>query len=127
MARAMTALVLVCAVAVASASVLRGSAAPEVGTALPPCCQGPCTAPEEKYYSVDRIFNMCGESCMNPKDYWLYKIFEAGLTKAQSNFPCSHQRSRVSGDGNFTVYYQTEVHGFRYLNMTVDMYKPAQA
>ena len=124
----MTALVLACAVAVASASVLRGSmeSTADAAAPLPPCCQGPCTSPEEKYYSVDRIFNMCGESCMNPKDYWLYKIFEPGLTKAQTNFPCSHQRSKVSGDGNFTVYYQTEVHGFRYLNMTVDMYKPAK-
>ena len=39
------------------------------------CCLS-CTEPKEKYYSVDKIHNMCGEACMDPKDYWLYKLFD---------------------------------------------------
>ena len=38
--------------------------------AEPMCCKGACESPLEKYFSVDHIFNRCGECCMNPKDFW---------------------------------------------------------
>jgi len=33
------------------------------------CCSS-CTAPLEKYYSVNKLFGFCGECCMDPKDFW---------------------------------------------------------
>ena len=30
----------------------------------------------------------CGESCLDPKDYWKYKIFEPHMEKVESNTPC---------------------------------------
>ena len=47
------------------------------------CCNK-CPDGESKYYSIDKIFHHCGESCLNDKDYWKYKIFEPGLTKADA-------------------------------------------
>eukprot|EP01136_Pigoraptor_vietnamica_P026745 Opistho-1_new@82128 len=80
-----------------------------------PCCRS-CVAPLEKYYSVDKTNNMCGECCMDPKDYDLYKIFEPGLTLASDNSPCA--------DLKFTNYSSTVTHGFGPISMTLDLYKP---
>jgi hypothetical protein len=38
------------------------------------CCSS-CTGTQEKYYSIDKIHNMCGECCMEPKDYWKVCFF----------------------------------------------------
>ena len=81
------------------------------------CCMT-CSEPKEKYFSIDKIHNMCGEACMDPKDYWLYKLFEPGLTKADgSNTPCS--------DKEFTLYDSTVTHGFLNIKMTLDLYRPS--
>ena len=81
------------------------------------CCLK-CTEPLEKYYSIDTKYNMCGECCMDPKDYWLYKMFEPNLSKDEkSNIPCS--------DRGYGLYYKTETHGFLNIKMTLDMYKPS--
>ena len=81
-----------------------------------PCCNT-CDDPAmEKYYSVDHIFHMCGECCMDPSNYWLFKLFEPGLTKhGDSNTPCS--------DLEYTSYVKTDTHGAGPITMTLDMYK----
>lgn len=94
--------------------------------AEPKCCAGPCKAPYEKYYSVDHIFNRCGECCMLPKDFWKYKIFEIGLTKAKTDTPCADTKSPFKNQGDYTVYESTVTHGTKLLNMTLDMYSPAK-
>jgi len=80
------------------------------------CCKAACTKEgEEKYYSIDKIHNMCGECCMNPSDFLKYKLFEPGLKKATIDNMC---------DGlNYTEYKETETHGFGNIKMTVDLYK----
>jgi hypothetical protein len=61
---------------------------------------------------------MCGEACMDPKDYWLYKLFEPGLAKDEkSNSPCS--------DRDYTMYDSTVTHGFWNIKMTLDLYEPS--
>ena len=80
-----------------------------------PCCNT-CVEPLEKYYSIDKIHNMCGECCMDPKKYAIYKIFEPGLTKATDNTPCK--------DNKYSGYDSTVTHGFGPIKMTLDLYKP---
>lgn len=57
---------------------------------------------------------MCGESCIDPSKYKMYKIFEHNLTKATDNTPCA--------DRNFTLYKKTESHGIGPIKVTVDFY-----
>merc|ERR1712072_466130 len=93
-------------------------AAPIVNVTSPDvkCCVT-CAEPLEKYYSIDTKHNMCGECCMNPKDYTKYKLFEPGLTKATAdNKPCA--------DAKFVEYDSTVTHGFGPIKMTLDLYKP---
>ena len=80
-----------------------------------PCCKS-CTEPLEKYHSVDHIFNNCGEACMDPKKFWIYKIFEPGLEKSETNTPCA--------DREYTTYVNTPTHGFGPIKMTLDLYSP---
>merc|ERR1712166_498497 len=71
-----------------------------------------------KAYSIDHFFNMCGECCLQPGDFWKYKIFEFGLTKVDDakSSPCS--------DAGFTNFYETDTHGVPGLiTMVLDMYK----
>ena len=93
--------------------------------AEPKCCAGPCKAPYQKYYSVDHLANRCGECCMLPQDFWKYKIFEFGLTKAKTDSPCADTKSPFKNQGDYSVYEKTVTHGFKMLNMTLDMYGPA--
>mgnify|MGYP006889572154 CR=1 FL=1 len=81
-----------------------------------PCCKS-CDEPQEKYYSVDHVFNNCGEACMDPKHYWLFKIFEPGLAKDNStNTPCA--------DRGYHEYRETPTHGVWPISMTLDLYGP---
>ena len=82
------------------------------------CCVN-CTDPStKKYFSIahnDKFTALnCGEACMIPKDYWIYKVFEKNLTLAATNTPCA--------DKNFTVYEETPTHGFGPIKVTFDMY-----
>ena len=79
------------------------------------CCSS-CQAPKEKYYSIDHMWNQCGECCMEPKDFPKYHMFEKGLTHANATTPCL--------DNNYATYSKTETHGFGPIKMTLDMYKP---
>merc|ERR1719198_9448 len=81
-----------------------------------PCCHD-CSEPLEKYYSVDKIMGNCGEACMDPKKFWIYKIFEPGLAKDEnSNSPCA--------DRGFHDYKNTPTHGVWPITMTLDLYGP---
>jgi hypothetical protein len=94
-----------------------------VGSAAANCC-GVCNADagEIKAFSIDHIFNMCGECCLQPGDFWKYKIFELGLTKADAvdSNPCS--------DAGYSVFKETDTHGVPgVITMTLDMYKKPAA
>ena len=81
-----------------------------------PCCHA-CSEPLEKYYSVDHLHNNCGEACMDPKLFWLYKLFEPGLAKDETtNEPC-----QVRG---YDDYQYTPTHGAGPIKMTLDLYGP---
>ena len=62
---------------------------------------------------------------MLPQDFWKYKIFEFGLTKAKTDSPCADTKSPFKNQGDYSVYEKTVTHGFKMLNMTLDMYGPA--
>ena len=84
------------------------------------CCKGACEVDgEEKYYSIDTRTGLCGECCMKPEDYDLYKKFEKGLEPAMNGTvtPCA--------DLNYNVYLETETHGFATIKMTLDLYDKA--
>jgi len=87
-----------------------------------PCCTD-CAEPLEKYYSVDVPHGFCGETCMDPKKYWLFKIFESNLTKATDNTPCAEQFTPTGG--HYTNYSSTVTHGVPgLLSITLDLFAP---
>ena len=73
----------------------------------PPCCFN-CTDGLEKYFSVVTNNGYCAESCIDPKKFSEYHLFEKNLTKAESNEACA---SQYSADGQrYTKYVYTETH-----------------
>uniref|UniRef100_A0A7S3FVB6 Uncharacterized protein n=1 Tax=Strombidium rassoulzadegani TaxID=1082188 RepID=A0A7S3FVB6_9SPIT len=83
------------------------------------CCNACSGEGVIKTYSVDHIFNMCGESCVEESKYWLYKLFEIGMHKADNN---TQNVCEGLGYGN---YHETEVHGIPgIISIAVDLYKP---
>merc|ERR1719265_770145 len=96
-----------------------------IGTAAgddSPCCKS-CTEPLEKYYSVDVKHGFCGEACMDPKKFSIYKVFEKNLTLADSVNPCSEQFTPVGT--HYTEYSETVTHGVPgLLAVTLDLYGP---
>lgn len=88
-----------------------------------PCCVT-CTAPQDKYFSVDHGWGhppFCGETCLNPKKYDIFHVFEPNLTSAHNEtHPCAHQ---YAPDGRkYTVYNKTVTHGIGPLSVTLDLY-----
>ena len=79
------------------------------------CCVECTVEGEIKYYSIDNLWNRCGECCMNPDKYWIYHIFESGLTEADVDHPCEEL--------GYTEYEKTETHGAMGITMTLDKYK----
>ena len=79
------------------------------------CCVECTVEGEIKYYSIDSLWNRCGECCMNPDKYWIYHIFESGLTEADVDHPCEEL--------GYTEYEKTETHGAMGITMTLDKYK----
>lgn len=106
--------ILALVVAVASASLV-----PDLTSAEDAQCCETCTGKTQKYYSVDKLFHRCGECCMDPSKYAIYKIFEPGLTKATTNSPCAALR--------YTKYDRTDTHGFGPVKMTIDFYAQEKA
>ena len=79
------------------------------------CCEVCTVEGEIKYYSIDTLWNRCGECCINPDKYWIYHIFESGLTEATVDNPCAEE--------GYTEYEKTETHGAMGITMTLDKYK----
>ena len=89
-----------------------------LGSSMADHCCGSCTDGKIKTYSVDHIFNECGEACMMEKDFWKYKIFEPGMKKAVS------ANATVCHDLGYSQYDKTDTHGVPgIISMTLDMFK----
>lgn len=71
-----------------------------------PCCNA-CPDGKDKYYSI--VQPLCGESCIDPKNAWVYKIFEPGMINAGS------PDRLVCKELGFTKYVNTETHGVPYI------------
>ena len=79
------------------------------------CCETCTVQSTKKYYSIDTIFNRCGECCIDPDKYWIYHIFEPGLKEATVDHPCFEE--------GYTLYETTETHGAMGITVTLDKYK----
>ena len=78
------------------------------------CCEA-CTKKDEvKYYSIDTKYDRCGECCLNPKVFFIFKFFEKGLTLAE-NTTCESL--------GYSSYEETESHGVFPIKVTLDKYK----
>ena len=90
------------------------------GDAASPCCAGACTETgTEKYFSVDVKHGFCGETCMKPSSYPVFKVFEANLTKAETDSPCKDQFTPVGT--HYTEYNGTVTHGVWPLSITLSL------
>ena len=80
-AASLPAAVFTCKDATAAAAVTTVAAA---AAADKPCCDK-CPSGTDKYFSLPVLFkHNCGESCIAPKDVAKMKLFEPGLTAADS-------------------------------------------
>ena len=79
------------------------------------CCSQCTNGGKVKYYSIDKKYDRCGECCLNPKKFFLFKIFESGLTLAENENPCETL--------GYSSYVETETHGFLFLKVSLDKYK----
>eukprot|EP00833_Pecoramyces_ruminatium_P014245 jgi/Orpsp1_1/1188277/evm.model.d7180000063587.1 len=78
------------------------------------CCDECAEQGKVKFYSIDTKYDMCGECCMNPNMFWIFKKFEKGLERAQVAHPCQEL--------GYNVYVESETHGAMNLKMTLDKY-----
>merc|ERR1712166_714288 len=85
------------------------------------CCTD-CVAPQVKYFSVDVPHGFCGETCIRPRSFGLFHLFEKNLTKAIDNTPCIEQFTPTGG--HYTNYTSTVTHGVPGLKVTLDLYGP---
>ena len=69
-----------------------------------PCCTA-CPDDQIKTFSIDTKGGHCGESCIPPGKYWIYKIFEPGMQKADAN------DQKVCAENGWPNYSMTETHG----------------
>ena len=60
---------------------------------------------------------------MDPKNFGLFHKFEANLTVATDEHPCSEQWTPLN-DKEYTDYFDTVTHGFGPLSVTLDLYAP---
>lgn len=89
-----------------------------------PCCNKECKPPLVKYFSTDAAHGFCGEACMDPAKFSTYHRFEANLTRATGEHPCSEQLT-PSNTKKYTDYFSTVTHGFPHvLTVTLDLYAP---
>ena len=86
-----------------------------------PCMSRPLAYPTRCTPAVPHGF--CGETCMDPKNFRIFKIFEANLTKATDHTPCSEQYTPTGG--HYLNYSRTVTHGVPgLLSITLDLYAP---
>ena len=73
----------------------------------------------ERYYSIDPIFNKCGETCLSPEDAAAYQLFEPGLKRAAS------PSQEVCEELGYRQHGGTVSHGFSpFDKVTLDLYDP---
>jgi len=82
------------------------------------CCQT-CADGLQKYYSVDMKHGHCGEACIKPSQFGLFKVFESNLTIADGSTGYSS-----CADLGWPKYSETVTHGFG-LTVTLDLYDHA--
>jgi len=80
------------------------------------CCLA-CEAPAVRYYSVDEPHGHCGESCMDPHNFGIFKIFESNLTIADGSTGFTS-----CADLGWPSYRETVSHGVWPIRITVDLY-----
>jgi hypothetical protein len=87
-----------------------------------PCCRT-CTLPKAMYISVVSKEPFCGQTCIDPKNFNIYHVFEKNLTRD----PGGACASQYDPSGTFyTVYNTTVTHGIPgILAVTLDLYGPA--
>jgi len=85
-------------------------ASPDMGKGR--CCEA-CAAPLVKYYSIDHVFGHCGECCLNPKRFKLFKFFEPGLTLA-GDTTCEKL--------GYPTYDSTVTHGVWPVSVSLDLF-----
>ncbi|CAD7959477.1 unnamed protein product [Amoebophrya sp. A120] len=89
-------------------------------TEADPCCLD-CTNNKSKYYSIDHLHVMCGETCMMDWQYPIFKLFEPGLTKAHA------VDETICKEKGYSTYKETVTHGFGPIKSTLDLYAPDPA
>ena len=88
------------------------------------CCQS-CKWPHDKYYSVDAPHGFCGEACIIPALYPIFKNFEKNLTMASSRSEPACARQLLPDGRLFKIYTKTVTHGIPgLLSVTLDLYAP---
>jgi len=83
-----------------------------------PCCNE-CTGSDRKYYSVDMKRGHCGEACIYPGRFALFKVFESNLTRADGS-----TGYKSCADLGWPKYQETVTHGdpLGLLTVTLDLY-----
>ena len=99
------------------------SVEPVAAEAEAPCCKV-CDAPEVKYFSVDVPHGFCGETCLKPSLFPVFKVFESNLTlyNGTGPSPCAEQYTPFGT--HYTIYNGTVTHGVWPLTCTLDLYAP---
>ena len=92
----------------------KAAAEPTADEAGGRCCEACDVEGEVKYHSVDEPHHHCGECCMKPSQYKLFKIFEWNLTLSEGNTPCQ--------DLGWPAYDTTVSHGVWPVKMTLDLF-----
>lgn len=80
------------------------------------CCEA-CPDGQQKYYSVDMKHGFCGESCISPATFGVFKIFEPNLTIADGS-----TGYRSCADLGWPKYTETVTHGVFPVKATLDLY-----
>ena len=60
------------------------------------------------------VSGQCITTCLNPHHFWLFRMFQPGLTQAHVDDPCQENK--------YGHYERTTVEGAGLFNMTVDVY-----
>uniref|UniRef100_A0A7S0J1I7 Chlorophyllase n=1 Tax=Calcidiscus leptoporus TaxID=127549 RepID=A0A7S0J1I7_9EUKA len=88
-----------------------------------PCCKT-CAAPQVKYFSVDVPHGFCGETCLRPAEFPVFKVFEKNLTRYNGTGPSPCAEQFTPWGTHYTNYTETVTHGVWPLSCTLDLYAP---
>ena len=82
-----------------------------------PCCKSCPDPTQKKFYSIDLQHGHCGEICMDPKSFWIFKIFEWNLADANGI-------DNICEVNGYSIYSETVTHGVGPIKATLDLYNP---